>query len=115
MIALHAPATDSGLQSLILLEELGLPYTFQRLDPIGPSESETQDATKAVPFIYDDSNSLTLHSSGAILLYLAEKTRRLLPIMPQARACAYQWLFAPTAIASGVFHDDVIRTCLDGT
>ncbi|MHB1543391.1 MAG: glutathione S-transferase family protein [Gammaproteobacteria bacterium] len=116
MIALHAAVTDSGLQSLILLEELGLPYTFQRLDPVAdllqPSESLVRGAMKPVPFIYDDSNNLTLHESGAILLYLAEKTRRLLPVMPQARACAYQWLFASTALASGSPDTDAIRARL---
>ncbi len=105
MIQLHTTVTDSGMPPLILLEELGLPDTLDRPNPTGklpgPSGVLPWDTARSDPFIYDESNSLLLHESGAILLYLSEKTRRLLPIAPKARALAYQWLFSPAPFAHG--------------
>jgi glutathione S-transferase len=86
------------MKPLILLEELGLPYT---LIPVDLKRGEQKEAAfsrlnpaQHIPVIRDDSNDLTLVESGAILLYLAEKTRRLLPADPRERALAYHWFFS---------------------
>ncbi|MDN2696583.1 glutathione S-transferase family protein [Janthinobacterium sp. SUN073] len=96
MIQLHTDSSPNGFKITIALEELGLPYTlrhvridkgenlqagFLRLNPHG-----------RIPVLVDDSTGITLFESAAILLYLAEKTDRLLPNAPKARWQAIQWL-----------------------
>ena len=96
MIELHTDSSPNGFKITIALEELGLPYTlrhvridqgenlqagFLRLNPHG-----------RIPVLVDDSTGITLFESAAILLYLAEKTDRLLPSAPKARWQAIQWL-----------------------
>ncbi len=98
MIHLYTAPTGNGMKPLILLEELGLPYT---LVPVDLERGEQKEAAfsrlnpaRHIPVIRDDSNDLVLAESGAILLYLAEKTRRLLPADPRDRASVYHWFFA---------------------
>lgn len=78
------------------LEETGLPYRVHPLDHTG---GETHEAAYAaispfqlVPVIDDD--GVTLAESGAILLYLAEKSGRLIPADAVGRARVVQWCFA---------------------
>jgi GST-like protein len=84
----------------IALEELGLPYTVMAVD-IGAGEQFKPEflaitPNHRIPAIVDpdgpDGKKLSLFESGAILIYLAEKSGRLLPAAPAARYASLQWL-----------------------
>lgn len=101
MITLHYVATGNGLKIAIALEEMGLDYRvidyplleghhltaeFRRLNP-----------NYKLPVLVDDDPNfrggpVTVFETGAMLLYLAEKSGRFLPHHPRARIEALQWL-----------------------
>src|SRR3954467_7613052 len=97
MIELFTAATPNGWKISIALEELGLPYTVRPIS-LGKLEQKEEWFLKInpngrVPAIIDhDNGDFAVFESGAILLYLAEKTGRLLPSEPKARSRAIQWL-----------------------
>ena len=99
-IDLYTWSTPNGRKASIALEELDLAY---KVHPINITKDEQfQPAFLAVspnnkiPAIVDpegpDGRPLALFESGAILIYLAEKTGRLLPGTPVARTRALEWL-----------------------
>ncbi|MEQ4617309.1 MAG: glutathione S-transferase family protein [Corticimicrobacter sp.] len=96
MIDLYTDSSPNGFKTTIALEELGLPYRLQHVR-IEAGEHR-QPAFLAlnphgrIPAITDDETGITLFESAAILLYLAEKTGRLLPQAPVARWEAIKWL-----------------------
>lgn len=101
MIDLYTWATPNGRKASIMLEEVGLPYHVIEIN-IGKG-AQFDPAFLAVapnnriPAIVDpegpDGEPLALFESGAILIYLAEKTgSALLPTEPRARAATLQWL-----------------------
>jgi GST-like protein len=99
MIDLYTSATGNGRRAAIMLEECGLSYKAHKID-LSKGESKTPDFLKmnpagAIPVIVDHQGpggkSVTISQSGAILLYLAEKTGKFLPKDPARRAHAYQW------------------------
>ncbi|MEO6154589.1 MAG: glutathione binding-like protein [Thermomonas sp.] len=102
MIELHFSPTPNGLKVQLCLEELALPY---RLLPISLSRGEqfspaftAMSPNQKIPVIVDQSPAagtepVTVFESGAILLYLARKTGRLMPVDPLAALEAEQWLF----------------------
>lgn len=93
--------TPNGIKVAVALEELGIPYEAHTVR-IGKGEQFT-DAFKAIspnskiPAIVDldgpGGKPLALMESGAILIYLAEKTGRLIPTDPALRFKCLQWLF----------------------
>lgn len=94
MIELYTAATPNGHKISIALEELGLPYevhalSFDRQEQKAP-EFLRINPNGRIPAIVDD--GFAVFESGAILLYLAEKTGRLLPSDPKGRSLAIQWL-----------------------
>mgnify|MGYP002778041869 FL=1 len=94
-ITLFTAPTPDGYKVSIALEELGLPYEVRTLDLAG-GEQKRADFLKInpngkVPAIVDDGHAVM--ESGAILVWLAEKSGRLLPAEPRARSEALQWLF----------------------
>ncbi|ONG50111.1 glutathione S-transferase [Pseudoroseomonas deserti] len=100
-IQLYSTPTPNGVKVSIALEELGLPYEPHFVD-IGQNQSWTPEFLSLnpngkIPAIIDPDGPggapLPLFESGAILLYLAEKTGRLLPADPAARIQAIQWVF----------------------
>jgi glutathione S-transferase len=106
MITIHAFATPNSVRVPIALEELGLEY---RLVAVNVRKGEQKqpgflalNPNGKVPLLIDDDvpgGPLTLSESGAILIYLAEKTGRLLPTAPVARARVFeQLLFHVTGI-----------------
>jgi GSH-dependent disulfide-bond oxidoreductase len=98
MIDLYTFTTPNGQKASIALEELGLPYTVKVVN-IGQGEQFRPEflainPNNKIPAIVDHSvpGGLKLFESGAILLYLAEKTGRLLPSDPAGKAEVTQWL-----------------------
>lgn len=104
MIELYTWTTPNGQKVSIMLEEVGLPY---RAHPINILKDEQFDPAflkispnNKIPAIVDTDNGLHLMESGAILLYLAEKTGKFLPGKgDKARGELLSWLFF---VASGV-------------
>src|SRR5665811_903896 len=79
-----------------MLEEVGLPYTVHPID-ISKNEQFAPDFLKVasnnrIPAIVDRDNNMSLMESGAILIYLAEKTGKLLPKSGEERYRAIEWL-----------------------
>jgi len=97
MIDLYTWTTPNGWKASIALEELGLAYEVHPTD-IGAGDQHTE-AYKAlnpngrIPVIHDRQTGQTVFESGAILLYLAEKTGRLLGETTADRWQAIQWTF----------------------
>ncbi|MDF2643184.1 MAG: glutathione S-transferase [Pseudomonas sp.] len=102
MIDLHYWTTPNGHKITLFLEEAGLPYKIFPVN-IGKDEQFKPEFLKIapnnrIPAIVDHEPAdggepLSLFESGAILLYLAEKTGRFIPQDPRGRQEALQWLF----------------------
>ncbi len=97
MIDLYTAATPNGHKISIALEELGLPYELHVLD-LGRLEQKQPwylaiNPNGRIPAIVDQgAGGFRVFESGAILVYLAEKTGRLLPADAQGRSLVMQWL-----------------------
>ncbi|MBV1699820.1 MAG: glutathione S-transferase N-terminal domain-containing protein [Hyphomicrobiales bacterium] len=96
MIDLYTWTTPNGRKVSIALEELGLPYTAHPVD-IGKGDQFKPEflniaPNNRIPAIIDRDNNMSLMESGAILIYLADKTGRLLPKTGAARYRALEWL-----------------------
>ena len=97
MITLYTAATPNGWKASIALEELGLPYTVR---PIALTKNEQKEAwylklnpNGRIPTIVDHNNDdFAVFESGAILIYLAEKTGKLMPADDKDRSRVIQWL-----------------------
>ena len=100
MITLYTWTTPNGRKAPIMLEEVGLPYEVRAID-IGKQQQFDPEFLKVspnnkIPAIVDhdaDGGPLAIFESGAILVYLAEKTGRLLPAAGAARYKALEWTF----------------------
>lgn len=99
-LQLYSLPTPNGVKVSILLEELGLPYEAHRVsfdsnDQMSP-EFLSLNPNNKIPAILDPEGPggkpLALFESGAILLYLADKTGRFIPQDPAARWHTIQWL-----------------------
>ena len=100
MIDLYTASTPNGHKASVTLEELGLPYTVRAIN-LGANEQKQEwflqlNPNGRIPVIVDHDapggKDVTVFETGAIMIYLAEKTGRLLPSEPQARAEVIQWL-----------------------
>ena len=102
MIELHYWPTPNGHKITLFLEETGLPYEVKPVD-IGAGEQFRPEflaisPNNRMPAIVDRAPAdggepIAIFESGAILLYLAEKTGKLLPSDVRARKTALEWLF----------------------
>ncbi|MFM2121211.1 MAG: hypothetical protein RL722_2679 [Pseudomonadota bacterium] len=99
-LQLYSLPTPNGVKVSILLEELGLPYEahlvrFDQNEQLSP-EFLSLNPNNKIPAILDPDGPggqpLALFESGAILVYLAEKTGRLLSTDPAERYATLQWL-----------------------
>lgn len=99
-LQLYSLPTPNGVKASIALEETGLPYEAHRVDfdskdQLSP-EFLSLNPNNKIPAILDPDGPggqpLALFESGAILLYIAEKTGQLLPRDPARRWQAVQWL-----------------------
>jgi GST-like protein len=96
VIDLYTWGTPNGRKVSIMLEEVGLPYEVLPIhigqgDQFKPEFLAISPNNK-IPAIVDRDNGQSVFESGAILIYLAEKTGKLLPTEPKARIDALQWL-----------------------
>ncbi|OLQ81432.1 glutathione S-transferase [Photobacterium proteolyticum] len=97
MIDLYTAATPNGHKISIALEEMGLEYRVHPLD-LMEAEQKLPEFTAInpngrIPAIVDTENdNFAVFESGAILLYLAEKTGKFLPEDPKKRSQVIQWL-----------------------
>ncbi len=100
MLELHSWTTPNGDKLHIMLEELGLPY---RVIPVnlGAGEQNSPEfrainPNGKIPALVDpegpDGEKLVVFESGAILVYLAEKTGKFMPIETRGRFAVLQWL-----------------------
>ena len=97
MIDLYTAATPNGHKISIALEELALPYTLQTIDLSKGEQKEpwflALNPNGRIPAIVDrEAGDFAVFESGAILIYLAEKTGRLMPADPRGRSLVMQWL-----------------------
>jgi GST-like protein len=93
-ITLYTAATPNGWKVSIALEEMNLPYEVRVID-FATNEQKSDWYVKLnpngrIPTLVDD--GFALFESGAILIYLAEKTGRFLPRDTQSRSRVMQWL-----------------------
>jgi GST-like protein len=99
MIDLYTWTTPNGWKASIALEEMGLDYTVHPVN-LGEGAQHEADFTAIspngrIPAIVDrdaEGGPLTLMESGAILVYLAEKSGKFLPPSGAARAKTLEWL-----------------------
>ncbi|CAI0941936.1 MAG TPA: glutathione S-transferase [Serratia grimesii] len=110
-LQLYSLPTPNGVKVSIMLEEIGLPYEPHLID-IGKNETWTPEFLSLnpngkIPSIIDpdgpDGKPLALFESGAILLYLAEKTGKFLPQDPARRYETIQWVFFQMAAVGPMF------------
>jgi GST-like protein len=97
VIDLYTAATPNGYKVSIALEELGLPYELRVLNLAEGEQKQPWflaiNPNARIPAIVDrDADDFPVFESGAILVYLAEKTGRLMPSDPKGRSRVLQWL-----------------------
>jgi GSH-dependent disulfide-bond oxidoreductase len=115
MIELYTAATPNGHKASVALEELGLPYSVQPID-LGAGEQKDDwflgiNPNGRIPVIIDRGNdNFAVFESGAILVYIAEKTGDLMPADEKGRSRTMQWLMfqmgglGPMMGQANVFH-----------
>ena len=97
MIDLYTAGTPNGYKVSIALEELGLPYELHNLNLLANEQKQEWflkiNPNGRIAAIVDrECDNLTIFESGAILVYLAEKTGRLMPSDVAGRFRVMQWL-----------------------
>lgn len=110
-IQLYSKSTPNGVKVSIMLEETGLPYEAHQID-IGQNETWTPEFLSLnpngkIPAIIDPDGPggkpLGLFESGAILMYLADKSGKLLSSDPARRYETVQWVFFQMASVGPMF------------
>ena len=97
MIDLYTAPTPNGWKVSVTLEELGMPYTVHAVDLSRKEQHQDWylklNPNGRIPTIVDRGNDhFAVFESGAILIYLAEKSGRLMPSDPAGRSKVLQWL-----------------------
>ncbi len=96
MIDLYSWSTPNGRKVSIMLEEVGLPYEVHPIDITADDQFKPDflaiSPNNKIPAIVDRDNGYKMFESGAILIYLAEKTGMLMPADQLARMDVMQWL-----------------------
>jgi glutathione S-transferase len=97
MIDLYTWTTPNGRKVSILLEEIGLPYTVYPIELKAGVQKQAWfleiSPNGRIPAIVDRENGgFAVFESGAILMYLAERSGRLMPRETKARSLVVQWL-----------------------
>jgi GST-like protein len=97
MIDLYTAPTPNGWKASICLEELELPYQVHIINLLAGEQKHPEylrlNPNGRIPTIVDrDADDFAVFESGAILIYLTEKTGRLMPADPKGRSLVIQWL-----------------------
>lgn len=96
LIDLYTWSTPNGRKVSIMLEEVGLPYRVHPIDITAGDQFRPDflaiSPNNKIPAIVDHDNGYSMFESGAILIYLAEKTGKFMPDEPLARMDVMQWL-----------------------
>ena len=97
MITLYTAATPNGHKASVTLGELGLRYTVQPLKLMKGEQKQPEflamNPNGRIPAIVDsEEDNFAVFESGAIMIYLAEKTGKLLPHDVRDRSSVIQWL-----------------------
>jgi GSH-dependent disulfide-bond oxidoreductase len=109
MIGLYLAGTANGLRASVALEEAGLPYRVHKLD-LAKGEQRSAEYLKInpagmIPSLVDSEGAggqpLIITQSGAIVLYAAEKSGKLLPANSAARARCMQWFMQAASDVAG--------------
>ena len=115
MIDLYTAPTPNGWKASIALEELELPYAVHTVNLLAGEQKDPAylkiNPNGRIPTIVDrDRDGFAVFESGAILVYLAEKTGRLMPADPRGRSTVIQWVMfqmggvGPMQGQANVFH-----------
>ena len=101
MIDLYTWSTPNGRKISIGLEEFGLPYRVIGIDINNDEQFDPEflkiSPNNKIPVIVDHDTGMALMESGAILMYLAEKTGKLMPSSGPERWVVIQWLMMQMA------------------
>ena len=96
MIDLYSWGTPNGRKITLMLEETGLDYTMHPINIAKDDQFKPEflaiSPNNKIPAIVDSDNGQTLFESGAILMYLAEKTGQFMPTEGKARWATIEWL-----------------------
>ena len=96
MIDLYTFTTPNGRKASIMLEEIGLDYTVHSIDITKDEQFAPEfvaiNPNSKIPAIVDRDSEITVFESGAILIYLAEKTGKLLSKDTKQRFQTIEWL-----------------------
>ncbi len=97
MIDLYTAATPNGWKVSVMLEEIGLPYTVHHVDITTGVQKEAWFTAICpngrIPAIVDRANGdFAVFESGAIMLYLAKQTGKLMPLDARGESRVTQWL-----------------------
>jgi GST-like protein len=111
MIDVYGMSSPNVVKITIMLEELGLPYRQHHVNVFAGDQHEAQflkiSPNNKVPVILDADGpggaALPVFESGAILIYLAEKTGRLLPAGGAARVAVLEWLMVQLTAVGPMF------------
>ncbi|MFP6773940.1 MAG: glutathione S-transferase N-terminal domain-containing protein [Alphaproteobacteria bacterium] len=115
MIDLYTSSTPNGHKASVTLEELDLPYEVHAIN-LGEGDQRTEsflamNPNGRIPVIVDrEADDFVVFETGAIMVYLAEKTGRLLPADVKGRSVVMQWLMfqmggvGPMMGQANVFH-----------
>lgn len=101
ILQLYTIPTPNGQKISIMLEEIGLPYEAHRINILEGEQFDEEfsliSPNNKIPIIIDPNGPggkrISLMESGAILMYLAEKTGKLMPAGPAQHWETLQWLF----------------------
>ena len=107
MIDLYTFTTPNGRKPAILLEELGLPYSIHNIDISKGDQFSPEfiaiNPNSKIPAMIDRDSNITVFESGAILIYLAEKSGKFLPQEGAERARVIEWLMFQMASVGPMF------------
>jgi GST-like protein len=111
MIDVYGMSSPNVVKITIMLEELQLPYRQHHVNVFAGEQHEPQflkiSPNNKVPVILDEDGAegapLAVFESGAILIYLAEKTGRLLPKQGAARTTVLEWLMVQLSAVGPMF------------
>ncbi|WP_373529431.1 glutathione binding-like protein [Nostoc sp.] len=96
MIDLYTFTTPNGRKASVMLEEVELPYNVNKIDITQQQQFTPEyiaiNPNSKIPAIVDQETGIKVFESGAILIYLAEKTGKLLPTEQKSRFQVLEWL-----------------------